>query len=97
MVQSTDVDDEDWIPVTSEAGWLMLTRDSAIQRRTAEHRAVRDHNARMVALAGEEAKDTWAQLELLMINWRSIEKLLAEEPPFIYKATRTGLRAVNLE
>jgi hypothetical protein len=86
-----------WIPETAARGWLIITRDSNIAVNRAEIAAVRDSGARMVTLAGKEAIGTWAQLEVLMIRWRSIEALLELPGPFIYSATRTTLREVNLD
>lgn len=50
----------------------------------------------MVALAGKEALDTWAQLEVLLTQWRSSEGLLDQPGPFIYTATRNALTRVDL-
>jgi hypothetical protein len=50
----------------------------------------------MVALSGPQARGTWEQLELLLIQWRRIETLQALPGPFCYVATRTTLRAVDL-
>ncbi len=50
----------------------------------------------MVALSGAEAKTTWAQLEVFMSQWRAIERLIEEPGPFIYSATRTALRRMNI-
>lgn len=88
--------DRDWIPEVARRGWLIVTRDSHIQDRPAELAAVRDHGARMVALAGKEATSTWTQLEVLMSQWRRIEAVLEEPGPFIYTATRTSLKRVPL-
>ncbi len=88
--------DHIWIPKTTAMGWLIVTRDSAIQRHRAEVGAVREHGARMVALAGRDAADTWHQLEVFMAQWRAIERLTHEPGPFIYSLTRTALRAVDL-
>lgn len=82
--------DHEWIPVTAAHGWLIITRDRHIQQRTAELNAVRTYEARMVALAGDDARNTFAQLEVLMCNWRWIEGLLDRPGPFIYTVTRTG-------
>jgi uncharacterized protein with PIN domain len=95
-IAKTATNDDEWIPVVAEQGWLIVTRDRHIQERRAELAAVRDHNARMVALAGAEATGTWAQLEVLMTQWRRIEALLAEPAPLVRSATRTQLRAVPL-
>jgi hypothetical protein len=50
--------DPDWIPEVAGRGWLIVTRDSRIQERRAEVAAVRDNGARMIALAGREARVT---------------------------------------
>lgn len=81
--------DEEWIPETAKQGWLIITRDRHIQEHRAEIEAVRASSARMIALAGPEAVNTFEQLEVLMCNWRAIERKTAEAGPFIYTATRT--------
>jgi hypothetical protein len=88
--------DDEWIPVVAERDWLIISRDSNIAEHRAEVAAVKRHGARMVALAGREATNTWAQLEIVMNRWRSIEDLLEVPGPFIYTATRTTLRKVDL-
>jgi hypothetical protein len=61
-ITTTEVSDQVWIPETARRGWLILTRDSAIQESTAEINAVRESGARMVALVGKDAGTTWEQL-----------------------------------
>lgn len=78
-------------------GWLIITRDSKIQERKAEIAAVRDHEARVVALSSSEATSTWAQLEILMCRWRSIEALFDLPAPLIRSASRSGLATVKLD
>lgn len=96
-VTSPEVKDRIWIPQVAGLGWLIITRDSKIQQYRAELAAVRDNGARMVALGGRDAKNTWMQLELFMTQWRAIEGLTRQEGPFICTATRTGaLRAIDL-
>ena len=94
-VQSPAVPDPVWIPEVASRGWLIITRDANIARRPAELNAVRDSGARMVALRGAEAGGTWDQLEVLLCQWRAIEAL-TRAGPWIYRATRTALRAVAL-
>lgn len=81
--------DEIWIPETARQGWLIITRDRHIQDHRAEIDAVREHAARMVNLAGDDAVNAFAQLEVVMCQWRRIEALLDDQGPFIYLATRT--------
>lgn len=96
-VCSRAVKDRIWIPQVAGFGWLIITRDSAIQRYRAELAAVQKNDARMVALAGRDTTNTWAQLELLMTQWRAIEVLTHQNGPFIYAATRTApLRTIDL-
>lgn len=97
-INDPETDDDIWIPETARQGWLIITRDRAIQDNRREIEAVRDSGARMVTLVGKEAIDTFQQLEVLMCNWRAIEAKLQEAGPFIYAATRTGgLAAVSLD
>ena len=50
----------------------------------------------MVALAGDEARGTWQQLEVLMKHRRAIEDLAGRAGPFIYTVTYRTLKAVDL-
>jgi hypothetical protein len=95
-ITSPATDDQVWIPEVTRRGWLIVTRDSRIQRYPAELQAVRSAGARMVTLSGREAISTWAQLEVVMTVWRAIEALFDEPGPFIYAATRSGLRPIPL-
>lgn len=80
----------------TDRGWLVITRDRNIAASRAETAAVRESGARMVALAGRDTIGTWAQLETLLCQWRSIEPLLDRPGPFIYSATQTSLRPIDL-
>ncbi len=96
-ITSPDVKDPVWIPDVAARGWLIVTRDRAIQDNRAEINAVREHGARMVNLASADADRTWTQLEVFMSRWREIDALIDEPGPFIYVASRTGrLRSVDL-
>lgn len=95
-IVSPAVPDTEWIPVVTAHQWLIITRDSNIAVNRAEIAAVRDNAARMVTLSGRDAIGTWNQLEILMTQWRQIQSLLDQPGPFIYAATRTSIRAVDL-
>ncbi len=96
-ITSPGVKDPVWIPAVAARGWLIITRDRAIQDNRAEINAVREHGARMVNLASVDADRTWTQPEVFMSRWREIEALIDEPAPFIYVASRTGrLRPVDL-
>lgn len=84
-------------PQVASLGWLIITRDSRIQRHRAEIAAVKGSRARMVVLAGDEARGTWQQLEILMRQWRAIEACLGQPGPLIYSATRSSYKAVDLD
>ncbi len=63
-ITSPAVLDHIWIPQVAALNWLIITRDSHIQDHRAEIAAVRDNGARMIALAGSEARSTFEQLEV---------------------------------
>ena len=96
-IASPSTKDRDWIPQVTALGWLIITRGARIQEHTAEIAAVRDSGARMVALGGWDARGTFDQLEVFMSRWRAIEACLDEAGPFIYVATRTTFRRVELD
>lgn len=96
VIESPSVKDPVWIPTVAAQGWLIITRDSQILDHLAEISAVRVHGAKMVTLAARDAGSTWGQLEVLMRQWRAIERLLDQPGPFVYTATRTTLRPINL-
>ena len=95
-VTSTDVADTIWIPEAARNGWLIITRDAAIQDRRAEINAVRESGARMVVLIGKDAGSTWEQLDIVMHRWQRIEALLEEPGPFIIATSRSTWRRVSL-
>jgi len=94
---TTETPDAEWIPLVARSNWLIVTRDRRIQERPAELAAVREHSARMIALASREAVGTWDQLEVFMSRWRSIEALLELPGPFIYTVARTAMSKVPLD
>jgi len=96
-ITKVHTDDDEWIPVVAENGWLVITRDARISTSTREIAIVKEHGARLVAIAGKEGKSTWPQLEIVLANWRRIEGLLNLPGPFIYTATRTALAKQPLD
>lgn len=97
IITSAAATDPAWIPQVAAEGWLIVTRDRHIQQRLAEINAVRDHGAKMINLAGEDAGDPWGQLEVFMTRWREIEPLAEQAGPFIVVVTRRGkLRPIDL-
>jgi hypothetical protein len=80
-----------WIPVVSQQGLLIVTRDSKIQQHRAEIAAIVENRGRMVALSSPDAATVWGQLEVFMTQWHRVEELTELSGPFIYTATRTSL------
>jgi hypothetical protein len=95
-ITTTSAKDTEWIPQVADRGWLIITRDGNIQAHRQEIAMVQNHAARMVALSTEHARGTFAQLEIVMCQWRQIERLADQPGPFVYVATRTALRPVPL-
>jgi hypothetical protein len=92
-VKETDTKDPVWIPIVASAGMTIITRDKKIQTRTAEINAIKDASARMFAITSDEVLDRWGLLEVVVSQWRAMERVVDETPgPFIYSLTRTALR-----
>jgi hypothetical protein len=92
------VKDPSWIPVTAAEGWIAITRDRHLRHRPDERRAILEHGARVVRLEAREALNKWGQLEIVVYAWRRIEDQLIDLPgPWVYVATRTGIRRESLE
>jgi PIN like domain len=92
--------DVDWLPIVAKAGWLIITRDQHIRQRRAELAAVRDHGAKLVAIVSGDAKEklsTFAQLEILMINWRRVDELVDLPGPFAYAISRSAFTKLDLD
>jgi hypothetical protein len=87
---STDTADRVWIPEVSRRGWVIITRDKAINRRPGEKQAVLDHGARLLTITSDELLDKWHMLEIVMCQWRKIEDAVELPGPFIYSVTRTA-------
>jgi len=88
--------DTEWVPFVAGQGWLIISRDFNIRETPAERRAVRETGAKMVALSGEDAANTWGQLELLMKYWRRIDELSRGPGPFIYLASRSRIKPLDI-
>lgn len=88
--------DRVWLPMTAQRGWLIISRDWHINDHAREIAAVRQHRARMVTLASKDARTKFDQVEVFMCQWRRIEKVLDEEGPCIYLASRTSWRKLAL-
>ncbi len=99
LITNPETHDEDWLPIVTRAGWLIITRDQKIRQRPAEIAAVMDAGARMVAIVARSGKvhlNQFGILEVFMTNWRGIEPLLELPGPFIYTASQSGLTKVDL-
>ena len=59
-IASPDVLDTDWIPEVAARRWLIVTRDSMIIQNRNEIAAIRENNAKMVALNQRDAQTKWA-------------------------------------
>ncbi len=93
-ITSPKAKDADWIPVVSQQGLVVITRDTKIQQHHAEKQAVMENAGRLIALSSAEAATVWSQLEVVMTQWRRIEALAEAPGPWVYSATRSSLKKV---
>lgn len=83
--------------MVARANWTIITRDQAIQRRTAEKEAVRKHGAKMFAVAAPGTLRSWDLLRVTLRHWEAIEASCEEDGPFIYRLTMTKAEPVPLD
>lgn len=95
-VQLTKTPDEEWIPRVTQAGLAIITRDRRIEMRTREKDIVLSSEARMFAITSDEQLDNWGLLEVVVSQWRAMEKYAEEDGPYIYAVTRSSLRKIKL-
>ena len=96
QVTDTATPDEIWIPKVSRDGMAIITRDKRIQDRVSEKDAVLASNGRMFAITSSEQLDNWGLLEVVVSQWRAMERAADEPGPFIYSLTRSGLTRLDL-
>jgi hypothetical protein len=92
--------DPDWLPIVGPAGrdLVVLTRDKAIQRKTAEAMLLHDHAVRMFVLTGKRDLTKWEKLALLVRCWPKIEKNLGTNGPgpWVQSITEAGVKDLVL-
>jgi hypothetical protein len=54
------------------------------------------YRARMFAVTSPEQLDNWGLLEVVVSQWRRIERAAEEPGPYIYGVTRTALSKIDL-
>lgn len=89
-----DAHDEDWLPEIARRGWVILSHDHRMLRRSVERDAVMISGARLLILIGPKAK-----AEELAVNFTNtharVEGFLAQHaPPYISKVYRSSLGPV---
>ena len=78
------------IPAVAASAWTVALLRNEIT-------AVRENNAKMVALNQRDAQTKWGQLEVFMTQWRRIEALIPEPGPFIWRVSRTAMTPIALD
>jgi len=89
-ISRTDTKDVDWIGPVAEQGWVIISRDRSIARRSHERAAIEAAGAKLIAISSSEQLDNWGLLEIVLSQWRWIEARTEESGPFIFSLTRTG-------
>lgn len=84
------VPDVEWLPMVSEKGWIVLTKDGMIGRRIVEQVALAQANARVFIMASRQPNTK--EIAEGFIKARSAMEKLAQEStaPFIAKVYKSG-------
>lgn len=85
-----------WIPKAAQAGWVIITRDRHLRHRPAELSAIVSNRAKVVRLDARHALNRWAELEIVVGQWRRIEGLADLPGPWLFTASRTNIRRERL-
>lgn len=95
---SIDVNETDstWIPKVSHNNWIIITRDKHMRHRPAEYEAIVRNKARVVRLDARRELKKWDQLEIIVCQWRNIEKYRDREGPWILEASVSKLSEQKL-
>jgi hypothetical protein len=81
--------DEDWIPIVSSNGRLILSRNTQMLDSPLERQLLIDNRAAIVFLPAHLT--ALALLQLVMKKWAWLESVFDNEPrPFAYRLTATG-------
>jgi hypothetical protein len=88
--------DADWIPAVAAEGWVVITRDGRLRHRPLERRALLETASRIVLLESRDSLNKWGQLEIVVPWWRKFEELAGLPGPWLYVATRSGIRRETL-
>lgn len=85
-----DSPDIAWLPIVSERGWLILTKDICISKNLAEIQAIAQSDAQVFILtSGNLNRQRMA--EIFVDNLKRMEKFALGNPaPFIAKIYKTG-------
>ena len=87
--------DDEWLPVVAQAGWVVITKDSAIGRSRRLRDLANQHGSRLVAIAARGKMRTWDHLVVVAAVWERIEELYDLPGPWMYRATRSRLTRVE--
>jgi len=89
-----DSPDVEWLPVVSEWGWIVLTKDIRISKNLAEIQAIAQSNAQVFILASGNMRRR-EMADIFVDNLQRMEKFALGDPsPFIakiYKPARVKL------
>lgn len=86
----TGVKDVDWLPMVGAKGWVLITKDKQIRRRTLERDALTRSGVRAFVLTGDGMTGE-QQAAVITKALKQMRKMLDRQPPpFIAGITREG-------
>ncbi|HZJ04722.1 MAG TPA: hypothetical protein VFD59_04525 [Nocardioidaceae bacterium] len=90
--------DLDWMPVVSERGLIVLTRDKRIRTRPAELRAYREHGIRSVWIGAKQDLGPRDQFDLFIRHESRLQREITKRGagPWALAMSPSGVRPLNL-
>ncbi len=90
--------DLDWMPVVSERGLIVLTRDKRIRTRPAELRAYREHGIRSVWIGAKQDLGPRDQIDLFIRHEARLQREIIKRGagPWALAMSPSGVRPLHL-
>jgi len=85
-----------WMPAVATRGLAVLIRDRHIRTKPAEIAALRNHNLRVMWLAGKRDLTTWGYLDRIVRRWDDIDEALETKGagPWFVAINANGLKDI---
>lgn len=83
-------DDDVWLRVVGERGWIALMRDKGVRRRRLERDALKAYNVAAFVFTGGEATGEQTARAICPLLYKFANMYVSEPKPFLYTFGQSG-------